>query len=290
VDDTDQPAVERALRDADVLLHVLTPVTGAMLRGAPRLKLMQKIGVGTNTMDLEAAAALDIAVCNMPGTNSRAVSEHTLALMLAVLRRLGTLDAACRQGRGWKLEPDLFDSIGEIGGRTVGFVGYGAIPRCLTPALLALGAHVVYVRRAAEPENETANDPRRLPSLAALLAQSDVVSLHLPLTGETRGILDARALQAMKPGAILINTARGGLVDEVALIAALRSGHLAAAGLDVFAAEPTAADNPLFALPNVVLTPHVAWLTPETLDRSIGVIMENCRRLRDGEPLLHRVV
>ena len=122
-----------------------------------------------------------------------------------------------------------------------------------------------------------------------LLAQSDIISLHIPQTEETSNLLDAAAFARMQPGTILINTARGGLVDEAALLAALRSGHLAGAGLDVFAAEPAAADNPLFALANVVVAPHVAWLTSGTFDRSLTIAAENCARLADGRALLHRV-
>ncbi|MFM0705069.1 2-hydroxyacid dehydrogenase [Paraburkholderia sediminicola] len=285
VDENDDGAVRRELEDADVLLHVLTPVTAAMLNAAPRLKLVQKIGVGTNTIDVDAAKSLGIAVAKMPGTNSQAVAEHTLALMLAALRRVAYLDSACRLGTGWNLPPDTFDTVGELSGRTVGFVGYGAIPRRLTAALVALGAHVIYYARNAAQESAA----RWVASLQALLEQADIVSLHIPHTPDTHGLLDASAFRSMRRGAVLINTARGELIDERALFDALQSGAVSAAGLDVFATEPASADNPLLSLPNVVATPHVAWLTPQTLERSISVIVENCRRLRDGAPLLNRV-
>ena len=146
-------------------------------------------------------------------------------------------------------------------------------------------------RVRAHADVSGARSPRDLPyeylPLDELLAQSDVVSLHIPLTEETRASIDPLA---MKPGAILVNTARGELVDEARLVQALSSGHLRGAGLDVFAAEPVPADNPLLALPSVVLAPHIAWLTPETLVRSLDVAHENCRRLTAGEPLLHQVV
>jgi phosphoglycerate dehydrogenase-like enzyme len=126
--------------------------------------------------------------------------------------------------------------------------------------------------------------------LAELLAAADIVSLHLPLVGDTERLIDRAALQRMKSGAILVNTARGGLVDEAALVEALTSGRLRAAGLDVFAEEPVPADNPLLALDNVVLMPHVAWMTPETMDRTLDIAVDNMRRLREGRELLHRVV
>jgi phosphoglycerate dehydrogenase-like enzyme len=285
VGETDTPAIHRELADADVLLHVLAPVTVELLRAAPKLRLVQKIGVGINTIDVAAARARGVAVANMPGTNSQAVAEHTLALMLAALRRVAYLDAASKAGKGWQLTPETFDTTGELCGRTVGFVGYGAIPRRLTAALVALGAKVIYYAHDRVPKDGAT----WMPSLRALLQEADIVSLHIPLTADTRTILDATALNAMRHGAVLVNTARGELVDEHALGDALRAGRISAAGLDVFAQEPAVSDNPLLSLPNVVATPHIAWLTPQTLDRSIDVTIENCRRLGDGEPLLHQV-
>jgi phosphoglycerate dehydrogenase-like enzyme len=273
-----------AIHDAEVLWHVLKPCTADMIASAPKLRLIQKIGSGVNTIDLAAAAARRIAVCNLPGTNAPAVAEMTLLLMLAALRRLPLLDQATRAGDGWRLDPALQDSFHELGGRTIGLVGYGAVARLLAPVLRALGCQMLYTARAPKPE--AAAEFRPLPTL---LAEGDVVSLHLPLTPATQNIIDAAAFSRMKPGAVLVNTARGGLVDQNALAAALTSGRLGAAGLDVFAAEPAGLENPLFALPNVVVAPHVAWLTTETFDRSFALAAENCQRLRDGQPLLFRV-
>ena len=285
VDETDDAGFAREIAAADVLLHVLKPVTAAMIAQAPRLKLIQKLGVGVNTIDLEAAKAAGVVVANMPGVNSQAVAEMTLALMLAVLRRLSYLDPLTRRGEGWAPDPALIDGVGEIAGRTVGFVGYGASASRLGTALEALGAAVIYTARSIKPDL-----PGRFVSLDALLATADIVSLHAPLTEETQGLIDAAALAAMKPGAILINTARGGLVDEAALVEALRSGRLRGAGLDVFAEEPVNPANPLLALPTIVAAPHMAWLTPETLGRSLAVAFDNCARLAGGRPLLNRIV
>jgi phosphoglycerate dehydrogenase-like enzyme len=279
----DDPLLARLLPETDVLWHVLKRCTAEMIAAAPKLRLIQKIGVGVNTIDLDAAKARDIAVCNLPGTNARAVAELTLALMLAVLRRLPRFDAAMRHGV-WT-DPALQDGIGELGGRTVGLVGYGAIPRLLAPVLAALGCRVLYSSRSPQPDAVGEYRP-----LETLLAEADVMSLHLPLTAETERLIDAAALARMKPGAVLINTARGGLVDQPALTEALASGRLAGAGLDVFLHEPHDASEPLFRLPNVVLTPHIAWLTTGTFDRSFALAAENCRRLATGEALLHRVV
>jgi phosphoglycerate dehydrogenase-like enzyme len=279
----DDALLMRLLPDCDVLWHVLKPCTAAMIAAAPRLRLIQKIGVGVNTIDLDAAKARGIPVCNLPGTNSRAVAELALSLMLAVIRRIPAFDAGMRAGV-WS-DPSLQDGIGELGGRTVGLIGYGSIPRLLAPVLVAMGCRVLYYAR--RPVTDAVGEYR---PLDALLAESDVVSLHVPQTPETERLIDAAALSRMKKGAILINTARGGLIDQAALTEALRSGHLGGAGLDVFAAEPPAFADPLFALPNVVATPHIAWLTTGTFDRSFAIAAENCRRAMTGGELLHRVV
>jgi phosphoglycerate dehydrogenase-like enzyme len=285
VDETDKRTFAREMSDACVLLHVLERVTAAAIDQAPQLKLIQKFGVGVDTIDLDAARARGIAVCNMPGANTRAVAELTLLLMLATLRRLCDLDRATRGGRGWTLDSDVVDNLSELGGRTVGLVGFGAVGKCLTPMLQGIGANVIYTSRT-----ESAATSATFMSLADVLSRADVVSLHVPMTSQTTRMIDERAIGKMKRGAVLVNTARGGLVDYGALHRALVTGQLRGAGLDVFESEPAAAADPLFELPNVVVTPHVAWLTTETLNRSLVVFQENCRRLRDAEPLLHRVV
>lgn len=265
--------------DAAVLLHVLHPVTGKAIAAASSLRLIQKLGVGINTIALDAAAARGVAICNMPGVNAQAVAECALALLLAVLRRTIALDAGMRTGE-WAVPSAVLDEMGEIAGRTIGLIGMGASATRFARALTALGAEVVYTAR-------TAHDvPYRRIARDELIARADVVSLHVPLTNETRHIIDPLA---MKRGAILINVARGGLVDEARLGEALLSGHLRGAGLDVFETEPLPLEGPLLAAPNLVLSPHVAWQTPETLSRSLAIAAENVRRLEAGEALLYRV-
>lgn len=283
LDEADRAGLLRELADAQALLHVLSPVTAEIMREAPRLRLVQKIGVGVDAIDRAYAAARGIAVCNMPGTNTVAVAELTLALMFDAVRRVSAMDRELRAGHGWPADPVHLDGAAEIAGSTVGLVGYGAVAQRLRPVLEALDAKVVtHTRRP------TAEGIANLP-LEALFEVSDIVSLHLPLNGQTRGIVDARMLGRMKPGAVLVNTARGALVDEAALIEALSGGRLAAAGLDVFVDEPVPADSPLLRLPNVVATPHVAWMTAGTWRRSLSVAVENCRRLAAGDTLVHRV-
>ena len=282
---SDHTRFAELLPGTEALWHLLEPVTAEVVAAAPRLRLVQKIGVGVNTIDLTAARARGIAVCNMPGTNTQAVAEMTLLLMLGALRRVSQLDAATRTGRGWGLPDHLQDRYGEVSGRTIGLVGYGAVPSRLAPVLQAMGARVLFASRGEKPNAVGERRP-----LADLLAESDVVSLHVPLTADTERMIDADAIGRMRPGAVIVNTARGGLIDEAALAAALRTGRLGAAGLDVFETEPTPAGSALLALDNVVCTPHLAWLTRETLERSLAVAVENCRRLAAGEDLLHRVV
>ena len=274
--ESDEAAFARLLPDVEILWHVLKPVSAEVISRAPKLKLIQKIGSGVNTIDVEAARRRGIAVCNLPRTNSRAVAEMALLLVLACLRRLSQLNTFVRVENGWRDAWQLQDHFGELGGRTVGLLGYGEVPKILKPILEAMGASVLYWSRSLKNVE-----------FEALLAKSDIVSLHLPLTPQTEKIIDARK---MKRGAILVNTARGGLVDEHSLIEALATGHLAAAGLDVFSQEPPRPDHPLLRLPNVVCAPHLAWLTQETLERSLGAALKNVKCLEAGRPLLNRIV
>ncbi|MGE0733749.1 MAG: 2-hydroxyacid dehydrogenase [Alphaproteobacteria bacterium] len=282
--EADEALFRRRVAEADVLWHVLKPVTKEHIAAAPRLKLIQKIGVGVNTIDLDAARFHRVQVANMPGTNTPAVAEMTLLLMLSALRYHPPLDRATRSGRGWVEGPARQERFGELGGRTVGLIGYGGVPRHLAPALRALGCDVIYFARTPQANAVGTRVP-----LAELLAIADIVSLHVPLTDETRHMIDSAAIARMKRGAVLINTARGGLIDEPALVAALKSGQLAAAGLDVFDSEPVDPNNPLLSLDNVVLMPHLAWLTRETWQRSLAVAAENCRHIERGTAILHRV-
>jgi phosphoglycerate dehydrogenase-like enzyme len=281
----DDDTFYRELPDAEVLWHVLRPLSGPDLEKAPNLKLVHKLGAGVNTIDVDTATRLGIAVANMPGANAPSVAEGTVLLMLAALRRLPALDRATREGKGWPSDPTLGETVRDIGGCTVGLVGYGNIAKTVEKIVLAMGTPP---SRALHTSTRDDGHPgwRSLPEL---LAASDIVSLHLPLTEKTAGMLDRDALARMKSDAVLVNTSRGGVVDEDALVDALRSGGLAAAGLDVFAVEPIRADNPLLSLDNVVLTPHVTWYTVDTMRRYLEHAVDNCRRIRDGQKLANVV-
>ena len=275
----DDETLHRELAWADVVWHVLRPLSGADLRRGTRLRLVHKLGTGVNTIDVDAATASGIAVANMPGANAPSAAEGTVLLMLAAMRRLVELDTATRAGEGWPTDPTLGETVRDIGDCTVGLVGYGNIARRVERIVTAMGAEVLHTSTADD------GTPSWRP-LAELLAASDIVSLHLPLTSASEELIDRSALTLMKPGAVLVNTSRGGVVDETALVDALRSGRLAAAGLDVFAVEPVVATNPLLALDNVVVTPHVVWYTRDTMRRYLDHAVDNCRRLRDGRDLI----
>jgi phosphoglycerate dehydrogenase-like enzyme len=275
----DDETLHRELAWADVVWHVLRPLSGADLRRGTRLRLVHKLGTGVNTIDVDAATASGIAVANMPGANAPSAAEGTVLLMLAAMRRLVELDSATRAGEGWPTDPTLGETVRDIGDCTVGLVGYGNIARRVERIVTAMGAEVLHTSTADD------GTPSWRP-LAELLAASDIVSLHLPLTSASEELIDRSALTLMKPGAVLVNTSRGGVVDETALVDALRSGRLAAAGLDVFAVEPVVATNPLLALDNVVVTPHVVWYTRDTMRRYLDHAVDNCRRLRDGRDLI----
>lgn len=274
----DDETLHRELPWADVVWHALRPLSGDELRMGRNLQLVQKLGAGVNTVDVETATEIGVAVANMPGANAPSVAEGTVLLMLATMRRLLALDAATRAGKGWPTDTSLGETIRDIGACTVGLVGYGNIARRVEMIVAAMGACVLHT----STRDDGTDSWRTLP---ALLAESDIVSLHLPLTPDSEKLIDRAALASMKQNSLLINTSRGGTVDEHALIDALERGPLAAAGLDVFATEPVDPDNPLLSLDNVVVTPHVAWCTNDTWRRYLAAAVDNCRRLRDGREL-----
>lgn len=278
----DDDTFYRELPEAEVIWHVLRPLSGSDVERAGRCKLIHKLGAGVNTIDVDTATRNGIAVANMPGANAPSVAEGAVLLMLAALRRLPELDRRTREGRGWPSDPTLGETVRDIGSCTVGLVGYGNVAKRVETIVTAMGADVLHTstRDDGQPGWRSVRD---------LLAESDIVSLHLPLTDQTKGLIGAEALTAMKSDAVLINTSRGPIVDEEALVDALAGNRIAAAGLDVFTDEPVSADNPLLALPNVVATPHVAWYTADTMRRYLAEAVDNCTRLRDGRDLVNLV-
>jgi phosphoglycerate dehydrogenase-like enzyme len=274
------------LADAEAILSVFAPVTAAHAAAAGRLKLVQCTSHGFDHVDLDATAEQGIAVCNVgtSGAEAHNVAEHTMLLMLALAKRLVEGHNGLRAG-GW---PGLeLQRLGmtELEGRTLGVVGLGMIGREVSKRAQAFGMRVIYSgRRRHAPEEETALGVEWR-ELDDLLAESDMVTLHVPLTPETRHVVDARRIALMKPTASLVNTAREGLVDTEALVEALESGRLAGAGYDVFDPEPPPPEHPLLRAPKVALSPHTAGATGESVQRIVEAAVANVRRLAAGEPL-----
>ncbi len=256
------------------------------IAAAPHLRVVAVHGTGTDPVDLAAAEARGILVCNTPEANVAAVAEHALALLLALAKRLPEADAATRAGDfGFKYARPTR----ELAGLRLGLLGFGRVARRLAPMAQALGMEVLaHAPRRAEADFAAAG-VRRMPSPAALFAASDAVSLHLPLTPETRGLVDADLLARLPEGALLVNTGRGATVVEADLVAALRSGRLAGAGLDVFASEDMAPDHPLLALPTAILTPHLAGSAEAALRRMAVESAEGVIAVLSGRAPAHPV-
>lgn len=277
-------ASAEALRTAEALIvRSRTRVDAALLAGAPRLKVIGRAGAGVDSIDLPAARAAGVIVVNAPEAVTAAAAEHALALMLALARQIPRADAALRRGEWIKAE--LMGR--ELGGRTLGLVGFGRIGRAVAARAGALGMRVLAHSRSLDEATARAHGAQRAP-LEHLLGEADIVSLHVPLDEGTRGLIDRRALARMKPGALLISTARGGVVDEAALLEALEQGRLDGAALDVFAHEPPGR-SPLLEQPAVIATPHLAAQTAEAQRRAaIDIATEILAALR-GDPLRWRV-
>jgi phosphoglycerate dehydrogenase-like enzyme len=244
------------------------PFDARVLHASPRLRVIARVGVGLDSIDLEAATAAGVAVCTTPGANAATTADHAVALMLAALRRLPEHDRAVRAGE-WPRGSGAL--AWELCGATVGLVGFGTIGRLVARRLRGFGVTLL----VTDPADRDVAPGTRVP-LDVLLAESDVVSLHAPLTPETALMIDAKRLATMRPTAVLVNTSRGGLVDEEALLAALRAGRLRAAALDVFEREPPAAER-LRSIPNLVLTPHLAGVSErseaEMTERAVDAVL-----------------
>jgi D-3-phosphoglycerate dehydrogenase len=272
-----------AAAEADgILIRGKPPATASLLTACKRLRVVGRHGVGLDTVDIPAATRLGVAVVHAPGSNSQAVAEHALMLMLACAKHTFEIDRLTRRG-DWSARAAVQNI--ELGGRTLGIVGVGNVGRRVAKFAGALGMRVLghdpYV--PADELRQRGVEP--MPSLETMLPQCDVVTFHTPLTPETRGLLGRKTIALMKPGAIVVNTSRGGVQVEPELFEALTRGTLAAAGLDVWEDEPTSVDNPVFNLPNVVCSAHVAGVTREA-HRVAGlqVAGEMLRVLRGERP------
>ncbi|AEA24059.1 MULTISPECIES: phosphoglycerate dehydrogenase [Pseudonocardia] len=263
VDGTDRPALLAAVADADALLvRSATKVDAEVLAASTRLKVVARAGVGLDNVDVPAATARGVMVVNAPTSNIVSAAEHAIALLLAAARHVAPADAALRQGQ-WKRS--AYTGV-ELNGKTVGIVGLGKIGQLVAQRLAAFGVTLIAYDPYVAPAR-AAQLGIELASLEDVLRRADVISIHLPKTPETLGLIGKDQLAITKKGVIIVNAARGGLVDEAALAEAVRSGHVGGAGIDVYVTEPTTS-SPLFELENVVVTPHLGASTDEAQDRA----------------------
>jgi len=267
----------------EVVIVAATPLRKPVIEAAKRIELVHHQGVGwQDTTDHAELKQRGIPLALTPDGTTTGVAEHTVLLILAALKLLPYADSELRQGR---FHINALRPISrELCGLTVGYIGMGRIAQAVAERLRAFGTHGIYF----DP-NVSAADGLQSRSFERVLRQADVLTLHAPLTAETRHMIGAGQIAKMKRGAYLINTARGGLIDEAALVAALESGHLAAAALDVFETEPLPAGHPLTRLKNVVVTPHIAAGTRDALTTKMRALFANVQRFYRGEPLAHRV-
>ena len=285
VADPDAPpaALAAALAPAEYLLGFIGPLPDEAWATATRLRLVQLLSAGYDRFPIERARERGVPVAINGGANAVAVAEHAVMLLLAVYRRVTQLDRAVRRGE-WRAGTRGDVRYHELGGKRVGLLGMGQIGQEVARRLAGFGVDLCYTDVRRLPATQEAALGATFLPFEQLLASVDVLSLHLPLLPETRGIIGTRALALLRPGAVLINTARGELVDEAALAAALRSGRLLGAGLDVLGQEPPPTDHPLLTLDNVVLTPHTAGPTWESWPRRFANGYANIERVSRGEP------
>ena len=267
----------RYLKDADAVFVGLNKLTGTAIKSSKQLIVIAKPGIGVDNIDVNKATQEGILVCNTPGSNAQSVADHLFGLLIAVARRLPYLDSITRAGRGWENWPVVGN---EISGKKLGVVGTGSIGKAVIRRAKGFDMEILAYDTLINPD--LAKDPsvHYLP-LNDLLRSSDFITLHVPLTDETRGLIGEKELSTMKKTAYLFNTSRGGIVDERALIKALREGQIAGAGIDVFEQEPLM-ESELFKLQNVVLTPHVAGYSPEASYRSRIMSADNINNALRG--------
>ena len=269
-------------RDADVI--VMIPAEGSvnLIRNCPKLKLIQTLSAGYDRLDVGAIGEMGIPIANNGGANAIAVAEQTVALMIAVSKKLMVQWHSAVNERAWRGDMTGMNMM-EVTGKTVGIVGLGRVGKQVAKRLKGFDTETIYYDIVERPEEVQRDLDAHPVAFGELLGRSDIVSLHVPLTPRTRGMVGESELEMMKPTAFLVSTCRGPVVDEAALYQALKNQRIAGAGLDVLEEEPTPADNPLFELDNVVITPHLAGLTYETFVRSAEFAYANIKRVMAGE-------
>ena len=273
-----QEVAER-IEGAQIVLLNKTPMTAEVIEAAESLKMIGVLATGYNIVDIAAAKKKGVTVCNVPGYSTGAVAQMTIALMLECTQQVGLHNTLVHNGV-WQTSPDFCfwrTPLTELAGKTLGIIGCGAIGTAVKKIAEAMDMRVIHT--AGRPRSDT-----NYVNLETLLKQSDIISLHCPQTADNLHMIDAGAIEMMKGGVILINTARGGLIDEAAVASALEVGKIAYYAADVVSGEPISADNPLLSAKNCILTPHIAWAPKETRERLHRITAENVRLFLNGTP------
>lgn len=270
--------------DAEIALTNKSNITAQVMDACPHLRYIGVLATGYNVVDIPAAKARNIIVTNIPTYGTQAVAQFTMALLLEVCHHVGAHSQAVHNGRWINSQDFCFweTPLMELSGKTMGLLGLGRIGTAVAKLAGAFGMRVVAYSRSQQSEGEQVAEYL---SLEQVLAQADVLSLHMPLTPETQGMVNRDFIAKMKPGAILLNTARGGLLQEADVARALQEGRLRAAAVDVVSEEPMRADNPLLGAENCIITPHIAWASKESRGRLMGIAVENVRQFLAGTPV-----
>ena len=278
-------AVIEAIGDAEIVYTNKTPLPKEVLNNVPSVKYIGVLATGYNVVDVDCAKECGIKVTNIPTYGTAAVAQFTLALLLEMCHRIGDHDVAVKNGE-WASCPDFCfwkHPLIELSGKTMGFIGFGRIGQATAKLAQAFGLNLLVFNRSQNPD--MASDTCQYASLDDVLAKSDIISLHCPLTEDTQGIINQSTIGKMKDGVMIINTARGPLIVEQDLKDALETGKVAAAAIDVASVEPILADNPLLTAKNCIMTPHIAWASKESRQRLMNSTVENLEAFLGGNPI-----
>lgn len=283
----DTNEIVKRIGDASCVLTNKVPLSADTLSKLPGLKYIGVLATGYNVIDVTKASAQNVTVANVPTYSSDAVGQHAMGLLLELARKIGMHSQAVSQGQ-WSTSPDFCFSLGpivELNGKTLGVIGLGRIGLSFAKIAAAMGMKIIAASSSGRTDRDTQGVDVTWVSQDELFAQSDVITLHCPLTPSTEHLVNAKRLATVKPSAFLINTARGQLIDNQALTDALNQGKLAGAGLDVLDQEPPPADNPLLNAKNCVITPHLAWYAKESRARLMDIAANNLKAFLDGSPV-----
>lgn len=284
-DHQDTALIRERIKDAQVVVTNKVPLDKETLDSTSHLDYVIVAATGFNIINLQAAENQGIKVSNIPSYSTQSVVQHTLALLLQVTNQVSHYSQAVREGRWEGAEWTLYDQsnpLTELAGKTLGIIGFGSIGQAFGQLARQLGMDVIAYNRS---QNAKGREIANYVDLDYLLKKADIISLHIPLAPDTKGIINKKTIRQMKDGAIILNTSRGPLIDEDALSQALKDGKIQAAGLDVLAEEPMSDHNPLKDAPNTIITPHIAWATKESRTRLLNIIYDNLAAYVKGEPI-----